>query len=310
MVLKIKESTSKTVGLALLLETLTGRKSIMVKKAVALLSFVSLLAGVNSAAAEDEDLAELLKEGPGAAEPAREITGSADRDKDTAPKDENEEDAESEEGKPHTTTVVPLKDLPPLPPDPSSPYREGIRFLKSQKYQEALDKFNECLKISPNYYDAWYGKALVYQLTGFDKFAARRYMELLKRRPDMDQARINLASLHRKHQNYEGAEDEYRLVIEHYFYNFAAHYNLANTLLEQKKFEEALKEYKVCLKLKPNNPMVHNNIGVIYLEKNYPDIARQEFQQASALEPANTMFQKNLNLAKQKIAEKQKSKTM
>lgn len=286
----------------------------MVKKALALLSFVSLAGGLNPAIAQDEDLAQLLKEDSGTTEsretePAREITRTGSGSS-PASVEKDEESPEEEEGKPHTTTEVPLKDLPPLPPDPESPYREGLRFLKAQKYQEALDKFNECLKISPKYYDAWYGKALVYQLTGFDKFAARRYMELLKRRPDMDQARINLAALHRKHKNYEGAEDEYRLVIEHYFYNFAAHYNLANTLLEQKKFEEALKEYKICLKLKPNSPMVHNNMGVIYLEKNYPDVAQQEFKKACSLEPANQLFQKNLNLAKQKIAQKQKPKTI
>ncbi len=188
--------------------------------------------------------------------------------------------------------------------DPLLYYQAGCRFIKEKKYQLALDAFNKALELNPKYHEASYRKALVYQLTNMDKYAARRYQHLLKYRPDMDEARINLAALHRKHKHYSGAEEQLRLVIQRNFHSFEAHYNLANVLVEENKPEAALKEYKICLKLKPHNPMVHNNIGVIFLQKNYPEEALQEFRKAYQLQPKNPTFQANLNTAQKHLAEK------
>lgn len=199
--------------------------------------------------------------------------------------------------------------------DPLLYYQAGLRFMKAKSYQLALDAFNKALEINPRYYEASYRKAQVYQLTGYDKFAARRYLEVLKYRPDMDEARINLATLHRQHKHYSGAEEQLEAVIQHNWASFEAHYNLANVLVEDSnatgakdKWERALKEYKFCLKLRPNNANLHNNLGVLFLQKDYPDEALQEFRKAAQLAPKNQMFSTNIAAASKLIAAK-KSKT-
>lgn len=188
--------------------------------------------------------------------------------------------------------------------DPDGYYRRGCELMAQKKYQEALNHLNKALELNPRLYDASYQKALLYQLTGYDKFAARRYIQLLKVRPDYDKARINLAALHRKHKNYKGAEEEYRAAIQHNYYLFEAHYNLANTLLEMQRYEDAMKEYKFCLKLKPNDAMVHNNMGVLYLQKNYPNEALAAFQTAAKLAPQESVFKTNIGEAKKMISKK------
>lgn len=197
---------------------------------------------------------------------------------------------------------------PAAPPkkDPQVYYTEGCKMLSQKKYQAALDQFNKALELNPRYYEASHKKALVYQLTGYDKFAARRYQEILNYRPDMDESRVNLAALHHKHKHYAGAEEQYRAVIDHNFYSFEAHYNLANVLLDQKKYEQALKEYKMCLKLEPNNAQVHNNLGVIFLQKNYPEDALQEFKRAARLAPSNNLFSSNITIAQKTLKNKAK----
>lgn len=190
--------------------------------------------------------------------------------------------------------------------DPELYYKAGCQLLSQKKYQAALDMFNKVLELNPRDYAASYKKALVYQLTGYDKFAARRYLEILKYRPDMDEARINLAALHHKHKHYSGAEEQYNAVIAHNFYSFEAHYNLANVLLDQKKHEAALKEYKLCLKLQPANAQVHNNMGVIFLQKNYAEDALQEFKRAAKLSPTNKTFTSNISVAQKVLKDKAK----
>ncbi len=188
--------------------------------------------------------------------------------------------------------------------DPLAFYQAGLRFMREKKYQAALDSFNKALELNPKYHEASFRKAQVYQLTGYDKYAARRYQDVLNYRPDMTEARLNLAALHRKHKHYSGAEEQLREVIAHNFYSFEGHYNLANVLVEDNKPEEALKEYKLCLKLKPNNPMVHNNLGVLFLQRNYSEEALQEFRKAAQLSPKNPIFTTNIQTTQKLIAEK------
>lgn len=188
--------------------------------------------------------------------------------------------------------------------DPQAQYEEGCMYLKTKQYQKALDCFSRALQLNPRMHEASYKKALVYQLAGYDKFAARRYQDVLRYRPDMDQARINLAALHRKHKHYVGAEEQYRAVIARNYFCFEAHYNLANVLIDLKRPEEAMKEYKVCQKLKPNAAHVHNNIGVLFLQKNYPEEALQQFKKAASLSPQNSTYQTNVKATAKIIAEK------
>lgn len=201
--------------------------------------------------------------------------------------------------------VAPSVMAPPVG-DPVAYYDRGCELLKQNKLQEALLYFSKALELNPRYYDASYKKALVYQLTGYDKFAARRYQEILKYRPDMDLARINLAALHHKHKHYKGAEEQLKLVVAHNYYCFEAHFNLANVYLDQQKAEDAIKEYKTCLKLQPHNALVHNNMGVIFLQKKYVDEAVHEFRKAANLEPANKTFSGNLVLAQKMLKKSDK----
>lgn len=223
-----------------------------------------------------------------------------------ASKDEDKDESELKEDKEVQANAYMSHDdsRPSENCDPLVFYQAGCRAIKQKKYQLALEAFNRALELNPRYYEASYRKALVYQLTGYDKYAARRYQDVLKYRPDMDEARINLAALHRKHKHYTGAEEQLRSVLQHNFASFEAHYNLANVLVEAGKPEEALKEYKTCLKMKPNNPMVHNNLGVLFLERNYPEEALQEFRRANQIDPKNATFISNVGTAQKLIAQK------
>lgn len=228
--------------------------------------------------------------------------GSTEKLSDDESAKEEEEDAEAGKGdlEKQAANLMYSQDDSGPKPDPEAYFIRATQEMAEGKYQAALDDLNRVLKISPHHIEAAYAKGVLYQRTGHDKFAARRYLDVLKRRPDMDKARINLAALHRKHRYYSGAEEQLKTVIGHQFYSFEAHYNLANVYLDQKKYEEALKEYKICQKLKPGNAMVHNNMGVIFLEKKYVEDAINEFKRAANLEPANKLFSKNLSVA-QKI---------
>lgn len=243
-----------------------------------------------------QSAAEPLADEPGTV-PAREL-----QDSEPSQVESGAEGKEGEEKpkKPKTPGAQPTEDVE----DAQYFIKRSQSYANKKEFQSALNYADKALELQPQNWQAWYQKALVYQLAGYDAAAARRYLQLISHRPDMVEARIAMGMLYRKHADFELAEKEYEAAIEHQYYSFPAHFNLANLYMDQNKMEHALKEYKICLKLQPNNALVHNNLGVIFLHRNYLEEAADEFRKASTLDSANKMFADNLNNAHSKIGQK------
>jgi Tfp pilus assembly protein PilF len=244
--------------------------------------------------------------------------GSEKKDNETATapasKSDSDSTANSGESKKDNSELVELtpatKKRPGKMPteginDPAFFYRRSLTFMEQGDFQSALNYIDKSLSLSPEYWEAWYQKALIYQMAGYDGPAARRYLALLQHRPEMVPAHIALGMLYRKHGNLELADNEYRTAIDLKPRCFAAHYNLANLLVDEQQPEKALKEYQNCLKIKPDDAQVHNNIGVLYEQGKYFEEADKEFSKATHLAPANAKFAANLDrLRKMQVSER------
>ncbi len=243
---------------------------------------------------------EPLTDEPGTA-PARELQDSDSSDMEDKPE---ETDGEEKPKKRKLPGAQPTEDVE----DAGYFIKRSQSYANKKEFQSALNYADKALELQPQNWQAWYQKALVYQLAGYDAAAARRYLQIIARRPDMIEARIGMGILYRKHGDFDLAEKEYEAAIGHQYHSFPAHFNLANLYMDQKKLEHALKEYKVCLKLQPNNALVHNNLGVIFLHRNYLEEAADEFRKASGLDSGNKMFADNLNNVHNKIGQKTSKK--
>ncbi len=147
---------------------------------------------------------------------------------------------------------------------------------------------------NPQYYEADYLGALIYQCQGRKQEAVAKYKRLLLKKPNYLQARISLGMALNELGQDKASEQQYRKAIEISFASCEAHYNFANLLIKDGRLKEALAELKICQKLSPTNAAVHNNMGVIFLHENYPEEAEKEFRQATELAPDNKTFLHNL----------------
>src|SRR5271163_255762 len=95
--------------------------------------------------------------------------------------------------------VPPGADAQPDPRtlDPAVHMKQAKRLTNLKKYKEALLEVNKALTENPNYWEAWYQGAYIFQLEGRRKEAIYKYRRLLDRKPDYMEARINLGSLYR-----------------------------------------------------------------------------------------------------------------
>lgn len=178
--------------------------------------------------------------------------------------------------------------------DPRKHYLLAKELLSQKQYKACLHEVNKALALNPHYWDAMYVGCLSLQLQERNEEAIRKYRRLVRFKPDMAEAHVNLGVLLKKTGQLDEAETAYRKAIEINFYKVDPHYNLANLLIEKGDLEGALGELKACVKLAPRNAWVHNNLGVIYQKRNYLEEAAEEFRKALKLEPANRTFEKNL----------------
>jgi Flp pilus assembly protein TadD len=188
--------------------------------------------------------------------------------------------------------------------DPRRHYMIAKDLLAQKQYKACLTEVNKALALNPHYWDAMYVGCLSLQMQERNEEAIRKYRRLVKFKPDMIEAHVNLGVLLKKTGHLDEAESEYKKAIEINFYKVDPHYNLANLLIEKGDLEGALQELKACVKLAPRNAWVHNNLGVIYQKRNYLEEAEEEFKKAIKLEPANRTFAQNLNSVKSMMKKK------
>jgi tetratricopeptide (TPR) repeat protein len=77
-------------------------------------------------------------------------------------------------------------------------YNLGVIYLVNlKKYQLALEHFTEALKIDPNYVEAYYGKGVTYHALGDEKQAMDSYQQCLRINPDYKPAQMELKQLNK-----------------------------------------------------------------------------------------------------------------
>jgi Flp pilus assembly protein TadD len=71
----------------------------------------------------------------------------------------------------------------------------GILYLRTQRRDEAVAEFEECIRVAPEFDQAYLNLARVYALEGATEKARAVLLDLLKQHPDHAQAKSMLAEL-------------------------------------------------------------------------------------------------------------------
>ena len=96
-----------------------------------------------------------------------------------------------------------MTELSIMSEDAADWYRKGINLYKLGCLAEALDAYDEALKLKPDYIDAWYKKGVVLGKLERHEEAIRTYEEVIKLKPDIPEAWCNKGNrlVHLNRQN-------------------------------------------------------------------------------------------------------------
>jgi tetratricopeptide (TPR) repeat protein len=145
----------------------------------------------------------------------------------------------------------------------------GVLLLNLKKFSEALNDFNMAINLRPTYWKPYFNKGLLYMSTGQSDSSIKNYDVAIRLNPSYD-----------------------------------AYLNKGVVLYSQNKLEEALIEYNKAKDIQPANPQLHYNIGLTMLAEHRYDESIRSFSRAIELDNSYVQAYYNRGMAENLSANK------
>jgi len=204
-------------------------------------------------------------------------------------------------------------------------FEKGEEALQGKAFKTALAHFNECLRLSPYYMEAYYSRAMAREGLGDKQGALTDYNIYLETKPEDKEALFSRAvNLYDYGQWAVAKEDFLKLLTMPeggetntvYFRTdnsadgvtkaFTAHHNLKPTILNYlglietklKNFSKAEEYFNEAIIINPKDPDYFLNRGITKLQTGDSAKAIADFEQTLALNPESSLARHNLAVLK------------
>jgi tetratricopeptide (TPR) repeat protein len=176
-------------------------------------------------------------------------------------------------------------------------YNLGNALADQGKVQEAVQHYEQALRLKPDYTDAHHNLGNALRQVGRAQDAIGHYEEVLRIQPDDADAHYNLALAFRQVGQLDEAihHDERAVQIKPDF--AVAHYNLGNVLVQAGRVQDGIGHYEQALRIQPDYAEAHNNLGVALLQLRRSQEAMGHFEQAVRIKPDYAEAHYNLAIA-------------
>jgi len=179
--------------------------------------------------------------------------------------------------------------------------------LKGQgKLEEAIKAFDSLIRLKPDYSEAYYNRAVIYQDLGQLEASLKDYNVAIQLKSDYADAYYNKANILREQGEFESALESYEKTIDVNPEHIDAHINRGITLRELGQLKEAIQSFDQVVKLKPDFAEVYYNRANILKELGRLEEAVESYDKALALKPGfaesynnSGIAMKNLGLSKE-----------
>ena len=164
-------------------------------------------------------------------------------------------------------------------------YDAGLDALKNQKYQLAIDLFQQVVKLEPKHKYAWNNLGRAYLGIGQTEQAIKAFESQIAINPYDQYAYNNLGEAYLREAKYDQAIQEFQKQIEVNPLDPFSHANLGSVYLQQKKYAEALPELEKAVDLRPQNTVIQIELGQAYIASGQTDKGMAAFEKAINLSP-------------------------
>ncbi len=200
-------------------------------------------------------------------------------------------------------------------------YEKGEEALRSKSYKTALAHFNECLRLSPYFMDAYYSRAMAREGLGDKQGALTDYNIYLESKPEDKEALFSRAVSRYDYGQWAVAKEDFLKLLylpeggetnTVYFQTdqsaggvtkaFTAHHNLKPTILNYlglietklNNYAKAEEYFNSAISINASEPDYFINRGIAKLEAGDSAKAIADFENALSLNPESSLARHNL----------------
>ena len=143
----------------------------------------------------------------------------------------------------------------------------GIGFLDQLQYSDAIDAFEQVVKLRPDYDDGYVNVGLTY--IEWEKYSlARPALEkALQLHPDYARALYYLALVERREAHPEAEVADLQKVVEQYPQSRDARRELGIAYYQQHRTDEAMAQFEALQAIDPDDLAAHYNLAILYRRK-------------------------------------------
>ena len=188
-----------------------------------------------------------------------------------------------------------------MPASLESLWSQAMALQRSGRAADAAAGYRQFIALRPDVVEARVNLANLLSATGAHADAETVYREALGLRRDLPEARFGLANALRAQGRLEDAVAAYRAVLAQNAANPAALYNLGSALQALGQQDQALTAISRAVALKPDFAPAHNNLGILHYDRAEWDEAFACFSQALRLQPGFFKARNNLGMALHKL---------
>ncbi len=163
-------------------------------------------------------------------------------------------------------------------------FLRGRLRLAENKVNEAIEDLKLSTEREPNFPLSHYYLGIAYQASGNIQTAKSELSDALKLAPDLDGARLALATLHFGYRDYKLALQEAQRVLERHPEDSNANLIVGDVRLRQLKPDEAKPYFEKVIKNAPKDPRGYARLGLVYQAKKNNKAAIEQFEKSLSIE--------------------------
>lgn len=155
--------------------------------------------------------------------------------------------------------------------------QEGDNLYNNKNYINAIEYYNQSIKLNPNNVKSIYRRGRSYEEIGKYKKAYDDYMKVITIDKKYTSAYLSIAIYHHRNSDFLLSESYSKKAIKINSDLYLAHYWLGRSYQNQGNFNEAMKSFNNSISLNKNFPENYFYKGIIFLSLNDSNKACKNF---------------------------------
>ncbi len=165
----------------------------------------------------------------------------------------------------------------------------GLALFNEGKIKEAVDHYNEAIRINSDFVDAYFNRGNAYAKLGQYQLAIKDYKEVIRLMPDHAAAYNNSGNVYVSLSQYWLAIENYNEAIRLAPNHAGAYYNRGAVYYNLGRYQRAIEDFKKVINLQQDHAEAYNNMGNAYVLQGDKDRGCYYAQKACALGNCTTL---------------------